>query len=128
MTACAGHVRAYVDAVLRRYADLPGTPSRSSRQDRRLAAELHRRGIPLPAITTALLLGAARRALRPQHAPALAPIRTLHYFLPLLDEILELPPEPGFLSYLEHKLQPLLKSVAHLASTSGLKPALPGGR
>jgi hypothetical protein len=99
--------RIYVEAALDRYLWLPGTPARSSRHDRLLARTLYERGVPLAVIHTALLLGAARRAFRSQEAPRLPPIRTLHYFLPLIDEVLEDPPAPGYAQYLEGKVRPL---------------------
>lgn len=97
--------RIYVQAVLDRYLWLPGTPTRSSRQDRRLARALYERGIPLATVQAALLLGASRRTLRTKEAPPLAPIRTLHYFLPLVEEILQNPPAAGYCEYLESKLR-----------------------
>jgi hypothetical protein len=99
--------RIYVDAILDHYLWLPGTPARASRHDRRLARTLYERGVTLRAIRAALVLGAARRVLRSKDAPALPPIRTLHYFLPLLEEIIELPPDDGYVEYLEAKLAPL---------------------
>jgi hypothetical protein len=104
--------RIYVEAVLDRYLWLPGTPTRISRHDRQLARTLYERGVPLPALRAALTLGAARRAFRSQDAPKLPPIRTLHYFLPVLEEILELPPDEGYLEYLEAKLVPLADAKA----------------
>lgn len=98
--------RVYVEAVLDCYLWLPGTPTRTSRHDRRLAQVLYERGLPLVTVQAALLLGAARRALRSQDAPPLPPIRTLHYFLPLIEEILESPLVPGYAEYLERKLLP----------------------
>jgi hypothetical protein len=35
-------------------------------------------------------------------------VRSLHYFLPVVEEVLELPPDPGYLQYLAGKLQPLV--------------------
>lgn len=107
--------RVYVEAVLDRYLWLPGTPRRTSRHDRRLARALYEGGIPLKAIRAALALGAARRALRSKDAPALAPIRTLHFFLPVLEEILELPPDDGYVQYLEAKLVPLADAKVETA-------------
>jgi hypothetical protein len=98
----------YVHAVLDGFAALPGTPSRPSRRDRRVARELHDRGIPLTAVRAAFLLAAARREFRSE-ATRLAPVRTLHYFVPVVDEILELPLESGYAEHLERKLRPLLK-------------------
>ena len=96
--------RVYLEAVLATYAALPGTPARPSRQDRRLALDLCRRGVPLRTVRTALLLAAARRTIR--SGPPLPPVRTLHYFLPAIDEVLALPPDPGYVEYLAAKLKP----------------------
>ena len=100
----ADQERLYLEAVLTTYSSLPGTPERPSRQDRRLARDLCRRGVPLRTVRTALLLAAARRTLR--SGPPLAPVRTLHYFLPAIDEVLEHPPDPGYVDYLAAKLKP----------------------
>lgn len=99
--------RIYVEAIIERYLWLPGTPSRTSRSDRRLAGSLYERGIPLAIVQMALLLGASRRVFRSENAPPLPPIRTLHYFLPVVDELLEQPVAPGYAEYLESKLLPL---------------------
>lgn len=99
--------RIYVEAVLERYLWLPGTPMRTSRRDRQLAGCLYERGLPLAIIQAALLLGAARRAFRSESAPPLPPIRTLHYFLPIVDELLEQPVDADYSEYLEKKLLPL---------------------
>lgn len=99
--------RIYVEALLERYLWLPGTPMRTSRRDRHLAGCLYERGLPLAIIQSALLLGAARRAFRSESAPALPPIRTLHYFLPIVDELLEQPVDADYSEYLEKKLSPL---------------------
>lgn len=98
--------RIYVEAVLDGYCSLPATPTRPSRRDRQLARSLYEQGIALASVKAALLLGAARRTLRGEHAPPLPPVRTLHYFLPVLEEILHDPPAPGYVDYLEHKLMP----------------------
>jgi hypothetical protein len=87
--------RVYVEAVLSTYGSLPGTPARPSRQDRRLARDLCRRAVPLRSVRAALLLAAARRTLR--SGPPLPPVRTLHYFLPVIDEVLAEPPDPAYL-------------------------------
>ena len=99
----ADHERIYLEAVLVTYNALPGTPERPSRQDRRLARDLCRRGVPLKCVRTALLLAAARRTLR--SGPPLPPVRTLHYFLSTIEEVLEQPPEPGYVEYLAAKLK-----------------------
>jgi hypothetical protein len=103
VTESANQERSYLDAVLEAYRSLPGTPPRPSRQDRRLARELYRRRVPLTTVRAAMLLAVARRTFR--SGPPLPPVRTLHYFLPAIDEVLALPPEPGYLEYLAAKLK-----------------------
>ena len=80
--------RAYVRAVIDAYVRLPATPARARREDRRLADELHARGVPLEVVETALLLGTLRKLRRPTQDPVPSTIRSLHYFLPVIEEIL----------------------------------------
>ncbi len=108
----ADQERVYVEAVLEAYSSLPGTPLRPSRQDRRLARDLCRRGVPLRTVRTALLIAAARRTIR--SGPPLPPVRTLHYFLPVIEEVLALPPEPGYVEYLAAKLKPFASQKSAL--------------
>ena len=88
--------RAYVQAVLAAYLGLPDTPPRSRPPDRRLAGQLHDRKIPLPTVIDALLLAAARRVLRSQDAHPLASVRSLYYFVPVIEELLETPLPKGY--------------------------------
>ena len=121
----------YVGAVLDLYARLPGTRLRPTRQDRRLATSLYERGVPFSVVRTALLLAVARRTLRDKDAPPLQPIGSLHYFGPVLDEVLATPPEPGYADYLMTKLQPFLKNTSSPGppvSTTGQKTPLSRGR
>lgn len=96
--------RLFAQRVLGLYCLAPGTTGNLRRCDRHLAGELYDRGISLELIRTALLLAVARRTFRSQGAPSLAPIATLHYFRPVIDELIAEPPEPGYLSYLRNKL------------------------
>jgi hypothetical protein len=114
-------VHGYVTAVLLLYVSLPGTPSRASRQDRRLARSLFDNNVPLTAVRAALLTAAARRTFRSVTAPPLPPVRTLHYFLPALDEVLHIPPEPGYVDYIDAKLKPLVQQKA--AESPTLRPS-----
>ena len=91
--------RAYVRAVIDAYVRLPATPGRARREDRRLAAELHTRGVPFDVVETALLLGTVRKA-RPPIEASPAMIRSLHYFLPIIEEILRDPPTAPYIDYL----------------------------
>ena len=92
--------RVYVRAVIDAYVRLPATPARTRREDRRLAAELHTRGVPLEVVETALLLGSLRKARPPAEATVLTTIRSLHYFLPVIEEILRDPPPAPYIDYL----------------------------
>ncbi len=100
--------QAYVDSVVRNYLRLPGTPLRASRRDRRLAAALHDRCIPLRLVWAAFVMAGVRWALRSPQQRKLGPIRTLFYFLPAIDEVLTTPPEPGYIQYLAAKLRPFV--------------------
>ena len=96
--------RAYVQAVLAAYLKLPDTPSRSGPPDRRLAGQFHDRNIPLSTVRDALLLASARRLLRPKEAPRLVSVRSLYYFVPVIEELLETPLPKGYSCYLERKI------------------------
>lgn len=95
----------YVKAVLDHYRRTPGTLGHARPEDRRLAGILYDRGVSLDQIKAALLLAVVRRTLRPKDAAPLNPVRSLHYILPLLDEIRLNPPDPGYLRYLQSKLE-----------------------
>ena len=103
----------YAERVIQLYCDMPGTLGYVRRADRRLAADLHDRGVPLRVVEDAVLLATARRAFRSKEAPPLAPIATLHYLLPVIHELLVTPPEPGYLDYLRYKLATLQADRGH---------------
>jgi hypothetical protein len=54
----------YVNTVLTLYLGLPETPLRASTQDRRLARQLHQRGVALCVVESAFLLASVRRLAR----------------------------------------------------------------
>jgi hypothetical protein len=95
----------YIKQALELYRFVPGTLGRIRREDRLLAADLHDRGIPLSTIEAAFVLATARRCLRPPNAHPLAPIRSMHYFLPVIEEILDHPPASDYLAYLKSKIK-----------------------
>jgi hypothetical protein len=80
-------LQAFCSAVLDGYLALPDTPNRSSRFDRSLAETWFYRQIPLPQIQAAFALALLRRHLRANTTPPLQPIRSLHYFVPVIEEI-----------------------------------------
>jgi len=98
----------YVEQLLNLYLSLPETPSRASRYDRQLAQQLRRQQTTLETVEAALFLATARRSFRDPALPPLQPIRSLHYFLPVIQEVLESGVSPDYLRYLRHKLAPLL--------------------
>ncbi len=102
----------YVQCVIDAYLRLPDTPNRARTQDRQLAAHLHCSGTPLAIVETALLLATSRRHLRPSDAFPLCPIRSLHYFLPVIDELIQHPPSPSYQRYLRLKASEILGNVA----------------
>jgi hypothetical protein len=97
----------YIKQVVELYRNTPGTLGRVSREDRRLAADLHRRGVSLPTMENAFILTAARRSFRAPEAAPLAPIRSMHYFIPVVEEILANPLDSGYIEYLKSKLKNL---------------------
>jgi hypothetical protein len=98
----------YVEKLLDLYLGLPQTPSRVSRDDRRLAQQLRQRQTPLETIESAFLLATARRSFRDPALPPLQPIRSLHYFLPVIEEVLATGVSSDYLRYLRRKLATLL--------------------
>ena len=97
--------RAYVRQVLEAYRSTPGTAGVVRRPDRLFATQLYERGVPLNAVENALILAAARRSARPADAPPLRIIRSLAYFSPVIDEVLQLKVGPEYFQHLRHKLQ-----------------------
>lgn len=109
--------QAYVNAVVRNYVRLPGTPLRASRRDRQLAGTLYDRRVPLTVVWAAFVIAAARWAIRSADQRKLETIRTLYYFLPAIDEVLETSPDPDYVQYLAGKLRPLVAEKDHLLGT-----------
>ena len=94
----------YRQSLVDLYLRLPDTPCRVSRHDGRLVQQLWQRRIPLTTVETAFLLASARRAARLPDALPLGPIRSLHYFLPVIEELLAQPVPESYLAYLRSKV------------------------
>ena len=91
----------FVSCVLALYLGLPDVAARrASRIDRNLAATLFQRGVTLEQIEAAMLIAHLRRTARSTPLP---PIRSLHYFIPVIDEIITTPLSPDWLAYLRRK-------------------------
>ena len=85
---------------------------RASVPDRRQARIWFDRHVPLEVVETALLLACLRRTVRPPDVPPLPRIRSLAYFQPVIEELLEDPAPSGYLQYLRLKLRGILDNPA----------------
>lgn len=94
----------YVRQTLEGYRNTPTAWGQVRRADRDLAVHLYQEEVPFTAVEGAFILAAARRTYRTA-GPPLSPIRSLHYFLPIIREILGEPVDPGQVSYLWWKMQ-----------------------
>ena len=94
----------YIRQVLEAYRQTPGTMGTVRRTDRMLAAQLYQRGLSVSVIENAFVLAAARRLMRPGDAPPLGTIRSLAYFLPVIEEVIGLRVSPDYFQHLRQKL------------------------
>lgn len=101
----------FIARVLNLYLSLPHTPTRTSRTDRQLAAQWYAQGLAWDTLEGALFLATARRSLRDPTLPPLPPIRSLHYFVPLLEEVLATPLAPEYVRYLRGKLAKIVSPI-----------------
>jgi hypothetical protein len=99
----------YIQKVLGAYRQTPGTAGTIRRPDRLLAAELYARSVPLCAVENAFVLAASRRLIRPVSAAPLTTIRSLAYFSPVIEEVLESRVNPSYYQYLRNKVQRFLQ-------------------
>jgi hypothetical protein len=106
----------YTVSVLTLYGELPDTPARTNPQDQRQARSWFDRSIPLPVVEAALLLASLRR-IRPPGASLLPRIRSLAYFQPVIEELLENPVSEAYVQYLRVKL----RSIVDKASPAGVQ-------
>jgi hypothetical protein len=95
----------YIRRVLQAYRQTPGTTGTVRRPDRLLAAQLYQRGVSVSVIENAFVLAVTRRLVRPADAPPLGTIRSLAYFLPVIEEVQGLRVSQDYFQYLRHKLQ-----------------------
>ena len=95
----------YIHQILEAYRKTPGTAGTVRRPDRVLAAQLYQRGVSVSVIENAFVLAATRRQMRSTDAPPLGTIRSLAYFLPVIEEVLGLRVSPDYFQYLRQKLE-----------------------
>ena len=108
----------YIQRLLESYRKTPTVAGYVRRADRLLAAKLYQRGVPLALVEAAFSLAAVRRIFRDPELGPLNPIRSLHYFLPVLDELLRTPPDPGYIQCLDLKLKNLDRYAPWIGSPS----------
>ena len=95
----------YVRRVLEAYRLTPDTAGLVRRADRLFAAQLYDRGVALTTVEHALILAAARRSARPADAAPLGTIRSLAYFAPVIEEVMQLKVGPEYFRHLRNRLQ-----------------------
>lgn len=108
----------YRHTLIDLYLRLPDTPRRLSHFDLRLVRQLWQRQIPLTTVETAFLLASSRRAARRPDAMPLGPIRSLHYFVPVIEELLAQAVPASYLAYLRSKVI-LHPATGKTAATTG---------
>ena len=94
----------YVSGLLSAYLDLPDTPPRARAADRVLARSLFAQEVSLELARAAFVLARARRVIRPETAAPLGPVRSLHYFLPVIEELRISPPDPAYIRHVQARL------------------------
>ena len=95
----------YIRQVLEAYRKTLGTAGTIRRPDRVLAAQLYQRGISVSTLENAFVLAAARRLMRPADALPLGTIRSLAYFLPVIEEVLGMRVSPEYFQHIRRKLE-----------------------
>lgn len=111
----------FVRAVLDLYLGLPHSAARRpSRSDRLLAEQLFDRAVPFEIVQAAFRLALARRDCRPPSDPPLPLVRSLHYFTPIIDELLAAPHH--YTDYINSRFRDLLPR------SYGQTPTLSGGQ
>lgn len=95
----------YIRQVLEAYRKTPGTMGTVRHADRMLAAQLYQRGAAVTVIENAFVLAAARRLMRPADALPLGTIRSLAYFLPVIEEVLGMRVNPEYFQRVRRKLE-----------------------
>lgn len=106
----------YVERVLAGYRRTRTTTGTVRAADRRLAFELYEQGVTLDLIEAAFALTAVRRIFRPPDSTPLQPIRSLHYFLPVINEIYRDNIPFGYIECQKWKLDHL-EEYSHLIGT-----------
>ncbi len=75
-----------------------------------LAGQLYQRGVSVSVIENAFVLAATRRLMRPADAPPLGTIRSLAYFLPVIEEVLGMRVSPEYFQHVRRKLERIARN------------------
>ncbi len=95
----------YVSAVLEAYRNNPDTLGHVRASDRKLARHFFDGRVPLKVVRAALALAALRRVCRADGADPHEPIRSLHYFKPVIEELSKLPADSAYFTYIEIRMR-----------------------
>lgn len=103
--------REYMQRILDAYRTTPGTCGVVRRADRLLAAQLYERGVAIEAVENALILAAARRLARPAGAAPLGIVRSLAYFSPVIEEVLNTDISPNYFRHLRFRVKQITSAT-----------------
>jgi hypothetical protein len=109
----------YVESVRKRFMTLGCTSARFSPSDERLAGSFEQKGIPLAVIEDAMLVGACRKYVSWLNSGPSAPISSLHYFEPIIEEVMERPFPTGYRDYMRLQMDKLARLHAERAEEKG---------
>jgi hypothetical protein len=98
----------YIQQVRKLFLDLVPAATAFSDSDHCLAGRWFSQSVPLPIVEKALLLGSLRKQITRLNNPADPPIRSLHYFQPLLQEVQQTQVNGHYWDHLRDKLQKLV--------------------
>ncbi|MCC6132597.1 MAG: hypothetical protein IT186_21945 [Acidobacteria bacterium] len=87
--------------------------------------------MPIEVLRAALQLATFRRLVRDADRPQLVPVRSLYYYLPVVDELLAQPLDPAWNRHLASRLAKLKSATTRGGSATSApvqNPALPSER
>ena len=103
-------IKAYAESVRECFEGLGCASGKFGAAEIETARHMQERGVALALIQDAMLLGACRKYESWLNGAVSEPIRSLHYFEPLVTELQEKVLPPGYSTYLRSKVRQLAKS------------------
>jgi hypothetical protein len=97
----------YVAQVMKLFLDHPDTPEMPSSADWEVAGALFERRVPLPKLRLAFQLAYLRRHLRDPAQDPLPPVRSLAYFIRVVDNLSDEETHPVYAEYVASTYQRL---------------------